>query len=185
MKKLTLAMLASALALGAVSAQTASAQTTSNWTGPYVGGKLGVNNAKADGLSSENAFTGGVEAGYNWNLGGPVVGADVFADFNSKTDHSVGGPFPTVRYGSTVWGVDGKLGVDLGPVLPYAKVGIAQTDLTGLSGDDWGFHGGLGVEYKVMPQVGLAGEWTYSEATPIGDRKFKNNNFTVGVNYHF
>lgn len=191
MNKKILAAVASTLVLGAVAvpgamAQGYTTQSAGNWTGPYVGARAGWNNSDlSNGSEDRNAFTGGVQGGYNMNLGGPVVGAEGFIDWNgSKAHDTVFGP---VDYGSYVWGADAKLGVDLGQLMPYGKLGLANTNLTNdAGGSAWGLHGGLGVEYKFMPAMSVKGEWTYSRAN-IGfpEREFKNNNYTVGVNYYF
>lgn len=152
----------------------------SRWSGPYIGAKIGVNDATFSGIGGKSTDTTGLEAGYLVNLNGPVVGLDGFADFNPKTTHA-----PGVDFGSRVYGVDLRLGLDNGPIMPYAKVGYAQTHGTGaLSGSGSGFHGGLGVEYLIDRNIGVDGEWTYDRANLDGGT-LKNNNFTVGANVHF
>lgn len=153
---------------------------SSRWTGPYLGAKFGVGDASSSAVSSKTSYTAGLEAGYQVNMNGPVVGADVFADLNPNEGHSMG-----ATYGTHVYGADFKLGLDNGPYLPYAKIGYADVHGTGdLSGSGSGFHGGLGVEYLTYNNVGIDGEWTYDRASFSGVT-VKNNNFTVGVNYHF
>lgn len=177
MNKKILAAIASTLALGAV-AVPAMAQTA-NWTGPYVGARVGINNAEIDPADSEAAFTGGVQAGYDMNLGGPVVGVEGSADFNSKTDYG-----PAAEIGSSIWGLSGKLGVDMGQMMPYGKLGWAYTNLNGDADEgEGGLTGGLGLEYKMMPNISLKGEWTYNNAEFFGGTNATNNAFTVGVNY--
>ena len=192
MNKKILAALASTLVLGAVAvpgamAQGYMSQSSGNLTGPYVGGRIGLNNSDSDiSADSKTAFTGGAQLGYNMNMGGPVIGAEGFIDWNASADHATY-PYGPLSYGSYVWGADAKLGVDLGQFMPYGKLGIASTNLTDdASGDEWGLHGGLGIEYMIMPNVSAKGEWTYSRAN-IGfpEAEFTNNNFTVGVNYYF
>lgn len=183
MNKKILVALASTLAIGAVAVPGAMAQgymtqSASNWTGPYVGARVGINNAEIDPADSEAAFTGGVQAGYDMNLGGPVVGVEGSADFNSKTDYGLG------EIGSNIWGLSGKLGVDMGQVMPYGKLGWAYTNLTGDADEgEGGLTGGLGLEYKMMPNVSVKGEWTYNNAEFFGGTDVTNNAFTVGVNY--
>lgn len=152
----------------------------SRWTGAYAGAKIGLNNSEASGVSSKTSYTTGLEAGYLTNLNGPVMGVDLFADFNPNEGHATG-----FTYGTHVYGADFKIGLDNGPIMPYAKIGLAHTTATGdLSGSATGFHGGLGFEYMVYNNIGVTGEWTYDRAD-IGGGTLKNNNFTVGANYHF
>lgn len=179
MNKKILAAVASALALGSFAAPTAMAQTT-NWTGPYVGARVGINNAEIDPFDSESTFTGGVQAGYDMNLGGPVVGVEGSVDFNSETE------FGPLEIGSNIWGISGKLGVDMGQMMPYGKLGWAYTNLSGDSDEgEGGLTGGLGLEYKMMPNASLKGEWTYNNAEFFEDTEVTNNAFTVGVNFRF
>jgi len=159
------------------------------WTGPYAGGQVGLNDASADGLSSENAFTVSPHLGYNVavplrNTYSPLVlGADVFAEFNGKATHSPG-PGHNPRFGSDVYGVDALAGMPLGrerQIMPYVKIGFGTLNGTGdLGGSDTSLRAGLGAEYRLYPNFGLTGEWMHQDADHI-----TNNNFTVGVNYHF
>ncbi|MHB1942765.1 MAG: porin family protein [Acidiferrobacteraceae bacterium] len=170
-----------------MSAQTVFAQSWngssaggSRWSGPYIGARVGVNDAAFSDVSGSSTYTGGLEAGYLTNLNGPVVGLDGFVDLNPNNTHA-----PDVNFGSRVYGVDLILGLDNGPFMPYAKVGYAQIHGTGaLTGTGSGFHGGLGVEYMVYHNVGVDGQWTYDRANLDGGT-LKNNNFTVGANLHF
>ncbi|HET9122007.1 MAG TPA: porin family protein [Acidiferrobacteraceae bacterium] len=185
-KNTTLPLIIAGLGLAAAAAPAfaqdygSSAATPSRWDGFYAGVKGGVNDASASGVSNKTSYTGGIEAGYQMNLNGPVVGADVFADMNPNEGHAQG-----VTYGTHVYGADFKVGLDNGPIMPYAKIGYADVHGTGdLTGSGSGFHGGLGVEYIAYSHLGVAGEWTYDRASFSG-ATVKNNNFTVGVNYHF
>lgn len=152
----------------------------SRWSGPYIGANVGVNDATFSGVSGNSTYTSGLDAGYLANLNGPVVGIDGFVDFNPDKTHA-----PDVNFGSRVYGIDLTLGLDNGPLMPYAKVGYAQVHGTGaLTGTGSGFHGGLGVEYMVYDNIGVDGQWTYDRANLDGGT-LKNNNFTVGANLHF
>ena len=70
--------------------------------------------------------------------------------------------------------------------MPYAKLGYAHTSGTKALAnfDDNGLHGGLGLEYKFAPSWGITGEWTTTSPRKYGTT-FKNNNFTIGLNYYF
>ncbi|MHB1949959.1 MAG: outer membrane beta-barrel protein [Acidiferrobacteraceae bacterium] len=152
----------------------------SRWSGPYVGAKIGVNDATFGGVGEKSTYTTGLEAGYLVNLNGPVVGLDGFADFNPEKTHA-----PGIEIGSHVYGVDLKLGLDNGPLMPYVKAGFAHVHGTGaVGGSGSGFHGGLGVEYQVVRGIGVDGEWTYDRASLDGGT-LTNNNFTLGANVHF
>lgn len=157
-----------------------SAAQAGEFSGSWVGAKLGSNSSSITTLDTQRATTYGIEGGHNWDMGGFLLGADVFADFNNKATHNPG----AVNYGSDAYGLDAKLGLDAGKWLPYAKLGYARTDGKGavIGGSD--VHLGLGVEYKFAPSWSLAGEYTTASAK-TGVNKLNNNNLTLGINYYF
>ena len=182
MKKSTLAL---ALAAALLTVSTAQA---SEFSGGWLGLKVGQNRSDINGLSSaaaKSANTYGFEGGYNWDVNSFLLGVDGFADFNQKTTH-VTGPVPgTANYGSDVYGLDMKLGLPSGNWLPYAKLGYGSARGTGaLTGSYAGAHLGLGVEYKFAPHWSVAGEYTNTSGKNNG-LKLNNNNFTIGLNYYF
>lgn len=179
---------------GAVNAQPAQSEVAQQLAGWYVGAKTGVNSTSIKGADSNEAWTVGVEAGYNWALNHRwVVGANIFYDYNASADHTPGfidNALDTddLRVGTHAYGIDGKLGFVAGPVMYYGKVGAARLDgRSDVDNDDEGFHGGLGVEFMFSRTWSLTGEWLYSEADLVGpdDRSLRNNNFTIGLNAHF
>ncbi|HYR05909.1 MAG TPA: OmpA family protein [Gallionella sp.] len=182
MKKsvLTIALVVASLGMTAVQA--------SEFDSLYIGGKVGLNRSDITGAttaSKENVETFGFEEGYNWDMGGYLLGGSFFADFNQKTNHKA----VAVYSGSTTIGLDLKLGLPKGKLMPYAKAGWDRTTGTGAypasqfkyTND---LHLGLGVEYKIAPKWSVAGEWTHSGSKNFGS-KLRNDNFTVGLNYYF
>lgn len=176
MKKTTinLALLSALLGMGAAQA--------SEFGGGWVGGKIGSNRSSVTGVDTKSATAFGLEGGYNWNMGGFLLGVDGFIDSNNSASHN---PAP-YTYGSDAYGLDAKLGIDGGKWLPYAKVGYARTNGNGAAAviGGSGVHLGLGVEYKFAPQWSVAGEYTTASAKTAGN-KLNNNNFTIGINYYF
>jgi OOP family OmpA-OmpF porin len=184
MKKSTLTI---ALAAALLSVSVAQA---SEFSGGWIGAKAGSNRSDIAGATvatAKNANTYGFEAGYNWDMGGFLLGVDGFADFNQKSIHT-SVPGPTLNYGSDVYGLDAKLGLPSGNWLPYAKLGYGSARLTGgvATGSGSAAHLGLGVEYKFAPHWSVAGEYTtISDKYNNNVQKLNNNNFTIGVNYYF
>jgi outer membrane immunogenic protein len=166
-----------ALAIMLVGLAQAHAETTpeavqpqgSEFSGGYVGFKLGENRSSASGVTSSpthNTTFPGLTAGYAFDAGPVVLGAEAFADFH---------------HGSTTrkdGGIDAKVGIPVGKLMPYARLGF-----TG-GWPDTRLHGGLGVEYKLSRQFGLAGEWT-TDTSHLNGTKCRNDSFTVVLNYHF
>jgi OOP family OmpA-OmpF porin len=154
----------------------------SEFDGGWIGGKVGSNRTSVTGVDSQNATSYGIEGGYNWNMGGYLLGVDGFVDSNSKKNHN---PAP-YNYGSRAYGLDAKLGLPAGNWLPYAKVGYAQTDGNGAAGAIGGgdVHLGLGVEYKFASNWSLLAEYTTASGK-TGATKLKNDNLSFGINYYF
>lgn len=154
----------------------------SQFDGVWLGAKLGYNSSDATALDKKGATAFGLEGGYNWDRGGYLLGLSVFADMNGKATHNPG----LVNYGSRVYGLDGKLGLNMGSWLPYAKLGYAHTagngGASGFGGN--GLHLGLGAEYKLLPSLSVSGEYTNAGAKS-GAVKLNNNNFMLGLNYYF
>jgi OOP family OmpA-OmpF porin len=172
----------SVLSLSLLAALATGSAAAGEFDGGWFGAKVGSNQSSVTNYDSKRATTYGIEAGYNWNMGGYLLGVDGFADSSNKAGHT---PAP-YNYGSSAYGLDVKLGIDGGSWLPYAKVGYARTDGTGDAGAIGGsdVHLGLGVEYKFAPNWSLAGEYANSSAK-TGGLKLNNNNLTLGLNYYF
>jgi outer membrane immunogenic protein len=123
----------------------------SNFTCPTGGGaascaysfpaNLAVVNAAGTGSVSSNGFTGGGQAGYNWQAGSVVYGIETdFDAFSLKQgSHTVTGAFPaaassyfvtTSSSADWLYTLRGRLGWTVTPtVLLYATGGLALTDL--------------------------------------------------------
>jgi len=172
----------SVLSVSLLAALATATATAGEFDGGWLGAKVGSNRSSVTGFDTKNATTYGLEAGYNWNMGGYLLGVDGFVDSSNKASHN---PAP-YTYGSSAYGLDMKLGIDGGSWLPYAKVGYARIDGTGDAGAIGGgdVHLGLGVEYKFAPNWSLAGEYANSSAK-TGGLKLNNNNLTLGLNYYF
>lgn len=154
------------------------------FSGSWVGGKIGSGRSSLTGVETKSATTYGLEGGHNWDMNNFLLGVDGFADFNGKATHNPG----AINYGSKAYGLDAKLGLQNGKWLPYAKLGYARTTGNGnavasvVGGGD--VHLGLGVEYKFAPQLSVTGEYTTASAKTAAT-KLRNNNFTIGINYYF
>jgi OOP family OmpA-OmpF porin len=191
MKKSTMSIAIAVALLGMTAAQ------ASEFDGLYMGGKVGVNNSNMTGTptaASKNSSTFGFEEGYNWDMGGFLLGADFFVDLNQKTTHTMtpattAGVATVGNYGSSAMGLDLKLGLPTGSWMPYAKVGLDRT--TGsVAYTNASFkytnhlHLGLGLEYKFAPNWSVAGEYTRT-GSKANAATLNNDNFTIGLNYYF
>lgn len=176
MKKNVMNVALAAALLGAMAVQ------ASEFDGSWVGGKIGSNTSGMTGVDKQNSTSYGLVGGHNWDMGGFVLGVNGFVDANSKAAHN---PAPS-NYGSSVYGLDAKLGIDAGNWLPYAKLGYARTNGNGTAGaiGSGDAHLGIGLEYKFAPNWSVAGEYT-SGRGKSGATTLHNNNLTLGINYYF
>ncbi len=177
MKKTTLAIALSAALFGVSAAQ------ASEFSGGWVGAKVGSDRASMTGYDSQNTNTYGFQGGYGWDLGSNfLLGANGFWDRNAPETHNPG----PVSIGSKDYGLDAKLGLPYGNWMPYAKLGYGRTNGNGAA-SAFGTSGpqmGLGVEYKFAPSWSLAGEYTTTSAKTNGI-EMRNNVLSLGVNYYF
>jgi outer membrane immunogenic protein len=162
------------------------------WGGFYVGGHFGLaseeDNVKdTNGLNgrarfsvNDTAFTGGGQAGYNWQVGRLVLGVEGdigTMDLRTKS-------FDPRSSGVTYSGIDGglygditgRVGVNLGKALAYGKAGFAffSGDVfvdnsagsfgggRALAPDNFtGWTAGGGVEFLVTPSWSIKGEYQH------------------------
>ena len=177
MKKttLTIALAAALLSISAVQA--------SEFSGGWLGAKLGANRSNLTSYDKQNGNTYGAEAGYGWDVGSNfLLGVNGFFDKNASEAHNPG----PVNFGSKDYGLDAKLGLPYGNWIPYAKLGYGRTNGNGAA-SSFGASGpqmGVGVEYKFAPSWSLAGEYTSTSGKTNGI-KLENNNLTLGINYYF
>jgi outer membrane immunogenic protein len=143
--------------------------SVTDFTGFYVGAKLGENTSSSDGSESnptKTVFFPGLMAGYAYGFGPIVLGIEGFADFHSQSaTHN--------DYGADVRG-----GFPIGSFMPYARIGFTGT---------WPaarLHEGIGLEYSVSPRVSVALEWTHDSAESM-QTSWRNNSVTVGAKYYF
>lgn len=153
-----------------------------NWSGPYVGVEGGYGWGRSHhsddsgfdsgGFENKGGLVGG-EAGFNWQLSQIVVGIEgdmSWADIGGRTsgDGVCGGDGnPNCRTRLDDLGtVRGRVGLALGPLLPYVTGGLAFGEVHGAEGHygdsdafgsgstyRTGWAAGAGLEAMVMPQV--------------------------------
>lgn len=151
-------------------AQTAdSPSSVSQFAGPYIGFKLGVNHSSASGTNAHaahNTVFPGVTAGYNFDVGRAVLGAEAFGDFHHGSVTSKDA------------GIDLRFGMPFDSLMPFIRLGFTGDD------PDTRVHWGLGVEYKLTRRVSAVGEWTADTSRHDGTRR-RNDSFTLAAQYHF
>ena len=168
----------------AVALLSMSAAQAGEFTGPWIGGKVGTNRTTLTGVNKRYATPLGVEGGYNWALSSTLLGLYGYANHNTQLPHFPG----PVTYGSRDYGLGAKLGIPVNNWLLYGKLGYGHTKGRGApvasAISSSAIHYGVGVEYKVAPHFSLTAEYTHGSGKNT-TTKLTNNNFTFGLNYYF
>ena len=138
--------------------------SASEFDGTYVGVNLGHNRAAMDSNPIKNSTYLGLKAGYNWDLGGLVLGGEVFV---ANHISSYTGPDE---------GATARFGLPVNLWLPYVKLGVV--------GNDPGYraYGGLGGAYALGGRWSANAEWT-ADSRKIDGVSYKNNNISIGLNF--
>lgn len=130
---------------------------SSDWSGFYAGGQIGTGTSEQTGTPSNDLTSYGLQAGYLYDLGSFVVGAEgsyAKLDIDGRnTDDYVG------RIGVIA-------GYDAGKFLPYLTAGYANLDLDGAPDTLDGYYYGVGVAYALTPNFRVGIEYL--------DHKFDN-----------
>ncbi|MBS9478605.1 outer membrane protein [Ancylobacter radicis] len=162
------------------------------WTGFYIGANAGYGWGEADWSDDTNGFLGGIQAGYNWQLGnGFVLGLET--DLQATNIES---PTYQLDYFGTI---RARAGFAFDQALIYGTGGFAYGrgtyELGGLSNDQTqtGWTIGAGGEYAFAPNWTVKAEYLYLDlgketydtvGGPI-DIGTTANILRAGVNYKF
>lgn len=196
-----------------------------SWTGFYLGGNLGYSwgtASSSDGSGGAfdgaggltihpSGWTGGLQAGYNWQYDQLVVGFEAdLGLLDASEDQRTATAFIDAEYG--VYGtLTGRLGLANDRWLYYLKGGLALanienqagaiagggiviSDLTDVEKTRAGYALGLGTEYAFQPNWSMKIEYLYMDfgqdnSGNIDGDTFHHDNdihsIKVGVNYRF
>ena len=140
-----------------------------------------------------SGLAGGVQAGYNWQSGQFVFGAETDIQITGADDTFAPYKFSNPWFGT----LRGRAGVALNNILFYGTVGLAYGELKGEIGglDETkthvGWAGGLGMEVGFTPNWSAKVEYLYMDlgnraySITGADNGFETNMLRFGVNYHF
>ncbi len=131
-----------------------------DWGGAYVGGQLGWGDVDTSGAGLDgNGAIGGVHAGYRWDLGSYVIGAELDYDVTNIDLGANVGQLDSVARAKL------KAGFDGGQVLYYGTLGAAYGDVTvgGAGLSDTGYIVGAGVDYLLTDNWVVGGEVLYHD----------------------
>jgi outer membrane immunogenic protein len=165
-----------------------------SWAGPYLGGNLGWSWGSVDNnLTSPSGLAGGVQAGYNWQTGPWVFGAEADIQATGASDTFAPWKFSNPWFGT----VRGRAGYAFSNILFYGTAGLAFGELTGQtfglseSHTNAGWTAGVGAEFLFAPSWSAKLEYLYVD---LNDSTFTVTGvqngvrfglIRAGVNYHF
>lgn len=128
-----------------------------DWTGAYAGVQLGYADVDSNGSFYDgDGMIGGIHAGYRWDMGSIVAGAEVdwdTADIDLGSDPVLGSVDDVARLKLMV-------GTEIGRSLVYGTVGAAHASAT-VDGEDYSDNGwlfGAGFDYAVNDRWTVGGE---------------------------
>jgi len=135
-----------------------------NWSGPYFGINLGYLWGTVTTLGAKpRGWAGGVQAGYNWQMGQVVFGGE--ADLQASSAEDTFAPF---KFSNPWFGtVRGRAGYAFDNVLLYATAGLAygggRLEIPGLSETQThlGWAGGGGLEIGLTPNWSAKAEYLF------------------------
>jgi outer membrane immunogenic protein len=166
-----------------------------SWAGPYIGGNLGYAWGSVDNAAPQPAgFSGGVQAGYNWQLGSPIV-IGIEGDLQATGANDTFAPY---KFSNPWFGtIRGRVGYAINNILLYGTAGLAfgelEGDTFGLSEShtNAGWTAGVGAEFGLSQNWSAKIEYLYVD---LSDNRFSitgvSNGYDfgtirAGVNYHF
>jgi outer membrane immunogenic protein len=168
--------------------------STYNWTGPYLGLNGGYEWGKITNAGNKpSGFEGGLQAGYNWQFGQFVFGAETDIQVTGGDDTFAPYKFSNPWFGT----LRGRAGYALNNILFYGTFGLAYGEIKGELGTldesqtHVGWAGGLGMEVGFTPNWSARVEYLYMD---LGTRPYAitgaNNGLDAnilrfGVNYRF
>lgn len=127
-----------------------------DWSGAYAGVQLGYADIDSNGAGLDgDGMLGGIHAGYRWDMGNFIAGAEV--DWDSA-DVDLGNPVAGTL--DDVARLKLIAGAEFGRSLIYGTVGAAHANATvaGVDRSDNGWFLGAGLDYAVNDRWSIGGE---------------------------
>lgn len=170
--------------------------SSGGWSGAYVGAHIGTSSDHLSPFSDESEFMGGIQGGYNAEMGGAVVGGELELSHMGDTEVDVPGGELKERYRLAA---KAKVGAPLGDTLIYGTAGGTMTSLrdtsTAEGPDGWkpGWLLGAGVEQKFNDQISGRVEYNYTRTgdvrsfngTSTSETNLSDHAIKAGMNYRF
>jgi outer membrane immunogenic protein len=165
-----------------------------SWAGPYIGANLGYAWGSVDNSATKpSGFTGGAQAGYNWQMGSWVFGLEGDVQATGANDTFAPWKFSNPWFGT----VRGRAGYAFSNILFFGTGGLAFGELRGETYGLSESHTNAGWTVGAGAEFGFAANWSAKIEYLYVD--LARSNFTIttvpngyrfgvvraGVNYHF
>jgi outer membrane immunogenic protein len=154
------------------------------WSGAYLGLNLGHLWSSTETLgAAPRGFAGGIQGGYNFQLGSVVVGGEADLQATAADDTFAAYKFSNPWFGT----VRGRVGYAFSTVLLYATAGLAfggaRFEVAGLSevNSHLGWAGGAGVEVGITPGWSTKAEYLYIE---LDNKTYVLSGASTGIDAH-
>jgi len=167
---------------------------TYNWIGPYIGVNAGYQwgSATNSGGASPSGLMGGAQAGYNWQIGDFVFGAETDLQYSGADDTFAAWKFSNPWFGT----LRGRAGYAMNNVMLYATFGLAygggSIETGGLKESNLhvGWAAGAGMEVGLTPNWSAKAEYLFVDLSDeryvlFGNTGFESSILRLGVNYRF
>jgi outer membrane immunogenic protein len=165
-----------------------------SWAGPYLGASLGYQWGSVEGsVTKPQGFSGGVQAGYNWQSGPLVFGVEGDLQATAADDTFAPWKFSNPWFGT----LRGRAGYAINNILFYGTGGLAFGELRGEtfglseSHTTAGWTAGVGAEFGLSKNWSGKIEYLYVDLAESAFSITGMSNGTrfgvvrAGVNYHF
>jgi outer membrane immunogenic protein len=164
------------------------------WTGSYIGANIGYQTGGVYNWAADpKGVVGGLQAGYLWQSGQLVLGAEVDIQASGAEDTFAGYKFSNPWFGT----LRGRLGYALNNILLYGTGGLAlgALDLEGFGASESNILGGwtlgAGIEVALTQHVSARAEYLYTDLSDTNyvltgmNHGIESSILRFGLNYRF
>jgi outer membrane immunogenic protein len=165
-----------------------------SWAGPYIGGNVGyqwgeISNNGAD----PSGITGGIQGGYNWQVGQFVFGGEADIQLSGASDTFAAWKFSNPWFGT----LRGRAGLAMNNILIYGTGGLAFGSVRAQALNLTETQSAAGWTLGVGAEIGITQNWTAKAEylyVNLNDNQFaltglpngyQFNVVRLGVNYKF
>jgi outer membrane immunogenic protein len=164
-----------------------------SWIGPYLGVNVGYQWGSATNSGANpSGIMGGIQGGYNWQIGQFVFGGETDIQFSDADDRFAAWKFSNPWFGT----LRGRAGYAMNNVLLYATFGLAYgggtVEIGGAkeSNTHVGWTAGGGMEVGLTQNLSAKAEYLFVDLSDqryvlFGNTGFESSILRLGVNYRF